>query len=1659
MFQKKKDYEIICTHAERLAFLFDSHFPFFFCLPYFFTIAFSFCVTHTHTRLVPLDLASFRLLSFSQFRSIHLLEAFFFFIVFLNTIRVFLDLQAQDALSFITAAFNSLNSSRDRSSEMNISIGSSSSSSYSSERSPSSPRPAYRHGSHHHHRRRSRNQDGVHDETQQMDTAMLVFDLEDEAQQQQQHHRQYSSSEKGTDDAMIDLYGEHVRQHQSSADDYADVAEFDAVPTTPTAEAHQRSEDLFDPLPSRDSISPRYTPSNSLPRHPFSPSITSSSLAPAAPPPLPPSPQSMVLAQEAQYRRAPTNTSVTTSQGEMRILEREDEKDGGGGGYLRRADAPADSSSPPFSPQQSTAASAAQAFTRTASPSPLRRTTAADTSATADFSAAAPSSPSSSIPNAPSMVDALYEPLQAPTLRSLTQAMEASSEVGLCGGGGGGGAEGPPLPSRAAPPLPRPTGPPPPPPPPPSSSFLLPPHQPSRSVDSALSVSLPRAAEPRVSIGRHAEEEVEQEGREAGVTLGSVSGRECSARAPSHAPTLRLHAGVLVKVEEEKERSAPERVASISQQRGPSSMGEVSAGSSSCSRPLSMESAENRAAAEDERPERRPQQQQLEGSQHGTRQKASPSSPTSPRTSASASSEPSPAAASPSSSVHLNNNSTGMKAQSATPDQSTGDCAMDPAVVSLPRRHLTVAAEDVSEVSSIAVLTPADTAISSSSVGGGSRQMPTNSMRARQPLDKQEEAEDESPPPLPPAPRRATAATHGASQRAPKTQVMEGHHADVDNRMENAVKAADAADNSPNTQRHTALDRWRSGAMEEVADETPTRPTLRAEQRRREDVAPTGAITYKGGVDFVRWVPSSIPRDAEVAGTARAPPHGTRALPSNTTAATGTHAHSSHTTDTGGDPNVKLIAVPLVPSPLRAQHRSGVTAAVLAEVARRRASPPAVHNGGGAVVAAAAATRPQRLRFSTITSPQLARDAQRLALSHASPGEKASAAPLNDVRRYGWSAAPTDAWSQQPRGRFLSNAAPPFNGEAAEGTPSAKAALGPNVRDRVPEKQAVCDHRQGARNSVEEGRSAWQRARPPQLETTLASRSLTVSSLTNVGSQRLSSHDTYDENRDDTNRELPTVVRAWRPLSALMRQPHDEKKRLPFTHGPASTAAARHDAPLVAAAPLASAAAAALSIDVSDSMPASLVHRTHNTADAVEDAAPASARLTAAGLSTCSTAARHVTPTPAAGYAAIYSPRTLATRVLRARDALLPVASPSSFSVANGAPAMGALRSVHSPSSYASFSGPAVAGGGSRVTPAIGAAVAASAASPRRQSLMHATPPHVHVDLSRATPLRGPPVAEVLANSYDDTQAVTNFASAPPIGALARQAGERVAAAVEREPWSLFLERDSGDAGVAAAAVAQDAWQPPLRREEVARHIPFDGADSSSRGAFTRIAERAPRDVRGRDGHISAGDGAENDYRSGNSSRGIHGENSMRFPAPSTPSEAAATNTSTVRPSESASITSSAASSTHRPSTTTSTAAAAAAYASGEQDRLRARALRNLQQSQLVEQQRLVQEEGFRRRQIVMAEAHTFSIEMTELNYRRAVSYVQHAAATTAGAGALVAAPAAPPVRFVHVGTLSSQQQQQQQERLAGLSAVRQDQAAMAASLGHLSRELDLMSL
>lgn len=1670
---------------------------------------------------------------------------------------------------------------------MNISIGSSSSS-FNSERSESSSYPAYQ--NHHHRRDCSIHQttstaETAHNETKPLDTVST----DSEERKDPKYDRGSNSNE-----------GSVVHVIHSSSSEEADPAEkggenMERLASATSISGHQRSGELFYTLPSRESISSRCTASNSLA---FNPSFTASSAPP--PPPLPPSPQSVGLATETPFRLTMPPRHANAPQPDPTTTLPYAELAEGGIGYLRRAERPADASSPlRASPQPSmSATSLSSAFARTESPSPLRKkSTEASASAAGAVATGAELAgrdggnegcqdvgtahlrSDDATPNGAS--DCRFSPLHIPALKSVTGQASRRSGDDTMNGEVRDLSEAPASASglRSAPPLPRPTattrdGAAAPPPPSSSSSRL-----PSRSAHSAHSVSPARVGEPRLSFGRGdlasaAVSEERQPWRDGSERGASVSVTDYGARPPPHAPAMRLF--------REGESLASAASASVD------------------------------AVGFEDVPWQRREEPPCRERRHRT-----PPSPPSSSAASSASSQPSPSVEAQRrsssrkelfvpatmSSEHRRSSSSSSLNDAGAETRSTAA----PAVAALEEMGEPAVAE--AEVSSIAVTTPADTALSSNAGGLLNHTDIRNSTVSDTDHRRAVITVDESPPPLPPAPWQgvmtAQTRTNSAGKHAPKA-CSGGDACGEDQAAAAAAAVAHrsgvASKRSQDGQRlsehkTSALDRWRAGVAETQGAATPstTRGSSSSSAAAKADAvisnngstAPiryaADADTYKGGVDFVRWMPASVGRDADFSGAASTP----KKLPGDTqrgvTGTTATELRGEERKDGGPGLHVSMgstsndrasstaarvvVAVPLVPSPHRKPSETPATAAVLAEVAHRRASASPVPGGVASAPkartasrvaatsspAAAAPLARQRLRLSAITSPQLSRQADELDRACAScrSGDENTAASFHSRHRHhyhhvdavanaaGHGAShqalsiesdpsfslsqhddsdkqPVDAWTRQKSGRFLSStrsisktrrplfsSSPAMDRKDAENSQSvAQNAVDPSFDGGAfsshPHPSSYREIQKAGGPTTRHGGGHVR----SDLDAALASR---PAHTTSAGQDSGDS----DESRIDDACDVPSVVRVWRPLSALGNTSLPPRRRtLTSASGAVNGRRGRagdggedwNSLP----SRWTSDTAAALSISVSDfARPLSSSRRAPPATFVghVEASGMGKGPLYSDVVLVPSTQRTVGAP----GYMAVYSPRTLATQVLQARDTLLLGTRPQSPQPTSSAPLTtylpyeGINASREAEGHQTGFAAaPAVtraaasAVDGSRAMPAIGTAVAVAAAPApyaQRVSLQESSPffpppppppARVRVDLSR-TPVQAPPVAEVLSNSYDDTSAIAPLDDgviSQYVEAPSQQNGGKAvtAAATATEPWSLFLERDSGYIETeTSTTTTRGAWVGPSRSQQqqqlqggVARRT-LGVAAEAAQGGDTSKGKRSAQE-KGSHHAREYGDPAPTTafdsivYRSDT-------DNDGRAPRESYGPSHASQHTSALEELRRMEA--------QRTHASQSNRSFSARSLGGGDDRFRAAAARDARQAQILEQQRMMNEEAFRRRQIAMQADHTISMEVTELNYRRALAYVQQAAAAAAAnaaAGSAVAPSASSQVLLTAPPPLSSSSLQPRWSRggaagaeeekgdvasghLVGLSAVRRDQAAMAASLGALTKQLDSMSL
>ncbi|KAG5479238.1 hypothetical protein LSCM4_01827 [Leishmania orientalis] len=745
----------------------------------------------------------------------------------------------------------------------------------------------------------------------------------------------------------------------------------------------------------------------------------------------------------------------------------------------------------------------------------------------------------------------------------------------------------------------------------------------------------------------------------------------------------------------------------------------------------------------------------------------------------------------------------------------------------------------------------------------------------------------------------------------------------------------------------------------------------------------TAESPFKGGVNFARWVPSCVGGEADLSGASLAPPP----VPStSTTSASGTVGNA------GGREAPRVVAVPLVALPHRTPPREAVAPAVLAEVAQGCASaalePGAKRVGAEACRGAAAWSRP-RVRLTVVASME-----QELT---AGEGFLASS---GGARRAGIAAV-------------LEHAHAPHSISNARHVQPAEGAVVSALGAAAMKSCATMAELDGA----EDDREVQRAARPWRPGTLL-------NSVRHDVCQRSTLHDC--ECRwcaDAASRcvQKPQSPRATQRSAATC--PHNDSR---------DRAAPMEVVLLASCVPLALEACA----DVGGSA--------HQVRSAATRRAGAASDGVAGGLLSSSS----LTP----GYAAVCGPRMIATRVLEAREALLGTI---------GAAAAATATDVY-PSGPPGAPSPH---GGSRAMPAVGAAVAAAA------STIGGVP-------SRSlSSLPSPPRARVVL-----TERSTNAGVMPAVTAEAAPRGLCLSGSPDAE----------GSRRHRTALLQQPArGRRHLHRQDlpvgtppcpVARRIPFGfAAGSLGRSACAQAVPSSP-DGRMRGCHPRAASpaaGASAPVPGAHcQAEGCHQRARRRLDHAAAEGRRSATAWVHISPIVARAAAASVAAPLERTSTPldlTATASPAPratsvgtaqdrhggilspehravirAAGAGERARERVRststgrsgtgatdagqshgahASREMRQPQVLARQRLIQEEAFRRRHICMQEDHRIAMEVTELNYKRAVEYVRQASA----AGAVV-------------------------EPLVGLQRVRRAQAAVTATLSMLAKEVAALS-
>ncbi|TPP45346.1 hypothetical protein CGC21_32655 [Leishmania donovani] len=803
----------------------------------------------------------------------------------------------------------------------------------------------------------------------------------------------------------------------------------------------------------------------------------------------------------------------------------------------------------------------------------------------------------------------------------------------------------------------------------------------------------------------------------------------------------------------------------------------------------------------------------------------------------------------------------------------------------------------------------------------------------------------------------------------------------------------------------------------------------------------TGKRPFRGGVNVARWVRGTVGWEAGLSGASLIPPPARKAAEARVCAPPTNFGSASTTNASGAAGNfcgselLRVLAAPLAPLPHRTPPREAVAPSVLAEVTQSCASAALVSGRqayqGVAALSWTLSSR-SRVRLTVITSSAQERRANK-AEGESAVGGAAQVDPRDRSSGARW----REAGSADEA--FLVR-----SGDARRG-----------------EMAAVPQHAHPLRSS-----SSGQRASRRGLAAVLAQRAAAM----------CSSASSAVVDGADEDEEMRIVARTWRPATCLEFVRDDARRRSTgddcqsswgaagahrWGQGPHHSRATQRSAAVAGAPsgghqtrtanhPHDGSHGPVLSIEASP-----LVSPVSLAAEATSDVGASARQACSAATWRAGAASNGVgggvlsSATLVPGYAAVYSPCMLATRVLEARKALLGTPS---------AAVPAAATSVCPPGP----SGALPLHCGSRAMPAVGATVAAAATSggvPSWSPSSLLSPPQAYIDLKE--------------RNADD--------------------GVVPAAAPDAAPWSLYLSGspDAEESMRHRAALPRQLTrgqqhlheQPELPADKspypVARRIPFGLAAGTLAGATSAQAVLPSPDERLRSCHSRTASPAE-DASASVPGAHLHAEGgyqrARRLPC-HTPAE------------EQHSVTASAPSS---PIVAQSAAAAAAApsadtaqgrhrsipppeyhaviHAAGAGSRASERArstsrrfwiaatnadqshdaldVRQKRQAHILAQQRLIQEEAFRRRYISMQEDHCFAVEVAELNYQRAVEYVHQASA----AGAV----ATPARRSGHCAALLTAGCDA--GPLVGLQRVRCDQAAMTATLSTLAKELAALS-
>ncbi|CBZ27037.1 5'a2rel-related protein [Leishmania mexicana MHOM/GT/2001/U1103] len=909
----------------------------------------------------------------------------------------------------------------------------------------------------------------------------------------------------------------------------------------------------------------------------------------------------------------------------------------------------------------------------------------------------------------------------------------------------------------------------------------------------------------------------------------------------------------------------------------------------------------------------------------------------------------------------------------------------------------------------------------------------------------------------------------------------------VDGARRGAASSTDAPRHAqPPPPQLRALDRWRSrasvvgGATAETAALSSPLPAATHSPRGSaaervtecDDGHPpqsargcgeTANSPLKGGVNVARWVRSTVGREADLSRASLSAPPACKAAEARVCAPR-TNLGSASTASASGAAGTfcdseppRVVAVPLATLPHRTPPREALPPAVLTEVAQSCASAALVSRRQAyqsvTAVSWTSSSR-SRVRLTFITSPVQVRRARK-AGDELAVGGAAHVDPRDGSSGARWREA----------------------GSAGE------AFLVRSGDARRVETASVPQHAHPLRSS-----SSGQRALRPGLAAVLAPRAAPM----------CSSASSAEVDGADEDEETRIVARTWRPVTCLESVRDDARRRSTgddcpsnwgaagahrWGQGPHHPRAAQRPA-AIAGAPSGRHQRQPASRPRDDSHGRVLPIEASPLASSVSLAAETTTGVGASARQACSAATWRAgvasdgvggrvlsSTTLAPGYAAVYSPRMLATRVLEARKVLLgtPGAAAPAAATSGCPPGPSGALPPHC---------------GSRAMPAVGATVAAAAstsggvASWSPSSLP--SPPHAHIDLKErsaddvvmpATTAAAAPWSLYLSGSPDAEESTRHRTALPRQPTRGQQhLHKQPDLPADTSPYPVARRIPFGfAAGTLAGAASAQAVSPSpdgrLRNCQTRTASPAAGASAPVPGAHHHTEDGYQRSRRP-PCHAPAVE-QRNVTASAHSSPIVARSAAASVAAPlgRTPTTFSPTTASSSAPRASSVGT---AQGRHQSIPSPEHHAVLHAAGAGSQASERARStsrrfptaathadqshdvldVRQKRPPHILAQQELIQEEAFRRRYISMQEDHRFAVEVAELNYQRAVEYVHQISAA-----GVVAAPGRRSGHCAAPLTTGCDA-----EPLVGLQRVRRDQTAMTATLSALAEELAALS-